>query len=339
MKKTLIALAAVAASSAALAQSTVTLYGVVDASVESVKGDDSVTRVSSGNHTSSRFGVRGVEDIGGGLKGKFVLESPVNVDTGAAGSGVFWDRQAWLGLQGGFGEIRLGRTDTSIGDITGNTALLGGQAYDDLRIVETFGARSYRRTDNSITYLLPTLVTGLSAQVQYGTGEENPDNDEGKHYGLSVQYAQGAFGAGLGYIYAKDGADEDVKNKGVLAYVSYNFGPAKLTGYVNRDSKTGAAEDLRVYGVRVDIPVSDTFKAQASVSKSKDIYFGARGDDEDATIVALKGTYSLSKRTAVYGLFTHVSNGDDSNRAVASATLAERGKNSRGLALGVVHAF
>jgi len=87
MKKTLLALAAIAASSAAFAQSSVTLYGVVDASLESVKGDDTVTRVSSDNLASSRLGFKGTEDLGNGLKANFVLESNMKMDTGANGGG------------------------------------------------------------------------------------------------------------------------------------------------------------------------------------------------------------------------------------------------------------
>jgi predicted porin len=119
MKKTLLALAALAASSAAFAQSYVTLYGVMDASVESVKGAHTVTRVSSDNLSSSRIGVKGSEDLGGGTKANFNLESAVKSDTGANGGGStrFWDRAAWVSLAGGFGELRLGRTDTPIGDI------------------------------------------------------------------------------------------------------------------------------------------------------------------------------------------------------------------------------
>lgn len=365
MKKTLIALAAVAASSAALAQSTVTMYGVVDLSVESVKGTHSVSRVSSSNHTTSRFGLRGSEDIGGGLRGNFVLETAVGADVGTSGgtsgSSVeasrttrFFDRAAWLGLSGGFGELRLGRQDTPIGAIAGNTAILGGQAYDDLAIVGTFAASSnaYRRTDNAITYVLPKLAQGLTAQLQYSTdvnGGEVADSDAGKHYGLSVQYAGGPFGAGLGYLYAKADNNEDSKNKAVLAYASYNFGPAKLTGYFNRDTQTNAADARKVYGVRVDVPVSSAFTTQVSFSQAKDINFGrnvannAASTDNDAKIIALKGTYSLSKRTAVYGLFTHVSNDDGANRVVASAPTSSAadmvGKNSRGLAVGVRHAF
>ena len=356
MKKTLIALAAVAASSAALAQSSVTMYGVVDLSLESVKNADTVTRVTSGNHTTSRFGLRGTEDIGGGLKGKFVLETAVGADTGTSGgeSGNpdsderterFFDRAAWLGLEGGFGEIRLGRQDTPIGAIAGNTAILGAQAYDDLAIVGTFAGSSsyYRRTDNAITYVLPKLADGLSAQLQYSTdvnGNEVADNDAGKHYGLSVQYVAGPIGAGLGYLTAKSDSDEDTKQKAILAYVSYDFGAAKVTGYLNQDDQTDADEKRKVYGVRVDVPVTDAFKAQVSFSQAKDIGFGAT-EDNDAKILALKGTYNLSKRTSLYALFTHVSNDDGANLRIGGSSVAnpDAGDSARGLALGVVHRF
>lgn len=136
MKKTLVAAATLIAATGAFAQSSVTLYGVVDASLENVKGTDSLTRVSSDNYASSRLGFRGVEDLGSGFKAKFVLESAVKVDTGANGGGSsrFFDRAAWVGLEGAYGELRLGRIDSSIGLLAGNSAILGAQAYDDLKI-------------------------------------------------------------------------------------------------------------------------------------------------------------------------------------------------------------
>src|SRR5260221_366895 len=134
MKKTVLALAALAAvSTSALAQSSVTIYGVVDASLENVKGTDSLTRVSSDNLATSRLGFRGVEDLGGGLKAKFTLEAGLKVDTGAQDS-AFWGRSAWVGLEGGFGELRVGHQDSLIGAIAGNTYILGAQGYDDLKI-------------------------------------------------------------------------------------------------------------------------------------------------------------------------------------------------------------
>lgn len=347
MKKTLLALAAIAASSAAFAQSSVSLYGVVDASLESVKADDTVTRVTSDNFASSRFGLKGTEDLGNGLKANFVLEASVKPDTGAADTTRFFGRQAWVGLAGGFGELRLGRTDTSIGALAGNTSILGGQDYDDLKIAKTFSADGYRRTDNSITYLLPKFVDGLSAQVQYSTAAnqtqadngETPDSKRGEHYGLSVQYAASGFSAGLGYITAKSDAAGDIKDTGVLAYAGYDFGVAKLTAYYEQDKTSGRAEKLKLYGARVNVPVGKDFSLQASVSQVKDASKNANVDD-DATIFALKGVYTLTKRTSLYALYTTVSNDDDVALKVGSSAPAlSNGDRASGFAIGVSHKF
>jgi len=347
MKKTLLALAAIAASSAAFAQSSVSLYGVVDASLESVKGSDTtVSRVSSDNLATSRLGFKGTEDLGGGLKANFVLETALKSDTGAQGNSArFFDRAAWAGLAGGFGELRLGRQDSSAGLLAGNTSLLGAQAYDDLKIAKTYAGDGYRRLDNAVTYLLPTLVKGLSAQVQYSTqadstvtGGESYGNDRGKTWGFNVAYAADGVVAGVGYVNGKFNPAGSVKDTGVLAYAGYDFAVAKLTGYYNMDKQTDAAEIRRLIGVRLDVPVSKEFAVQASVSKVKNTTLATRGDDDNATIVAMKGVYSLSKRTAVYGLFTNVNNSDNANLVVSGAT-AGFGKTSRGLAVGVSHQF
>jgi len=345
MKKTIVAAAALfVASGAALAQSSVTLYGVLDASLENVKGTDSVTRIASDNYASSRLGFRGVEDLGDGLKAKFVLEHNVKVDNGAQGNTRFWDRAAWVALEGGFGELRLGRTDSAGGLLAGNSAILGSQAYDDLKIAKIFVADKYRRLDNSITYSLPKLVDGLTAQLQYTTaagtssavGEETADVDTGKAFGFNVQYAAGPFGAGLGYIDAKADASGDTKDKGLLAYALYDFGAAKLTGYFAQDKTTGKAEKRKLYGVRVNVPVSTSFALQASYAQVKDQEQTANNDD-DAGIFAVKGVYTLSKRTALYGLITTVSNEANVGLNVGQAVADD--KNARGIAFGVSHKF
>lgn len=344
MKKTLLALAAIAASSAAFAQSSVTLYGVVDASVESVKGDKTVTRVSSDNLASSRLGFKGAEDLGGGLKANFVLEAALAVDTGETKTR-FFDRAAWVGVSGGFGELRFGRQDSAIGLLAGNSSILGAQAYDDLKIAKTFSGDTYRRVDNAITYVLPKLVDGLNAQVQYSTaagtssvvGAENADK-LGSNYGLNVQYAASGFSAGLGYIQAKRSTTVD--DTGLLAYLGYDFGVAKLTGYFEQDKRDGAAEKLQVVGGRLDVPFGKDFKLQASYSQVKDHSFSAVDTNgDDAKIVALKGVYTLSKRTSVYALFTNVSNDVGSKLVLSGSTLATGDKSSRGLALGLSHKF
>ena len=340
MNKKLFALALVSAASAASAQSSVTLYGLVDASVESVKTNGSVLRVSSDNLAASRFGLKGAEDLGGGLKAIFNIEASLKTDTGAADTSRFFGRQAWVGLNGGFGELRLGRTDSSIGALAGSSSILGAQDYDDFKIAGTLAAVKYRRVDNSITYALPKLVEGLSAQVQYSTrasGLEVGGDKTGQLYGLNVQYAAGAFGAGAAYLEAKAN-NAGAKEKSALAYLSYDFTAAKLTGYYNRNaSGVGLAGARELYGARLDLPLSNAFALQASVSRARD--WADVRNDADATIVALKGIYSLSKRTSIYALATTVSNDDKSAIAVGSGVTGVAGERSSGLALGVTHKF
>lgn len=343
MKRHIFAVALVAAASAASAQSSLTLYGIVDASIESVKGVNTLTRVSSDNLAVSRFGLKGVEDLGGGLKGLFVLESGIKTDTGAQGdSDRFFGRQAWLGVAGGFGELRLGRTDTPIGALVGNTSILGVQDYDDLKIARTLAATKYRRTDNSITYVLPSVAKGLTAQVQYSTdfsGNEVPGTKDGRLYGLSAQYNAGGFGAGAAYLEARiaNGAGAIVKEKSGAAYLSYDFGGAKLTGYFNRNgSGLGLQGARELLGARLDVPLGTEFLMQAKFARARDV--NDIRNDADATIFGLKGIYNLSKRTAVYGLVTTVSNDDNAALSVANVGVAA-GERSSGIALGVVHKF
>jgi len=109
MKLKLLALAALTFAAGAHAQSSVTLFGVVDASVVRMSSNtNSVTGLSSGGQSSSRLGFRGVEDLGGGLKAGFWLEGGLNTDNGTA-AGFRFDRRSTVSIAGGFGEVRLGR--------------------------------------------------------------------------------------------------------------------------------------------------------------------------------------------------------------------------------------
>lgn len=351
MKKTLLALAAVAASSAAFAQSSVTLYGVVDVSVERIKDDHQVNRVSSSNLSSSRIGFKGTEDIGGGLKANFALESAVNVDTGAQGNTArFFDRAAWVGLAGGAGEIRLGRIDSSIGALAGDSSILGAQAYDDLKIVKTIAGDSYRRVDNAITYILPTVVPGVSAQLQYSTragtlgtaGAETYGSNYGESTGFSVKYASGPVLAGLGYINIKDNVDGtvvgvsagDQRANATLVYGGYDLGVAKVIGYY--DAETKSARRLSVLGVKAVVPVSAETTVTAGISKAKNTA-GLAANDDDALIVAVKATQKLSKRTTVYGIATLVNNEAQAKVGIVAPTNGDQ--KTGGIAFGVAHAF
>lgn len=350
MKKTVLALAAIAASSAAFAQSSVTLYGVVDASVESVKGDKTVTRVSSGNLASSRIAFKGVEDLGGGLKATFLLDAAVAVDTGAAGSTLF-GRSAYVGLTGGFGEVRLGRQDSLIGAQL--SAVVGNRGYNEGRISGVLAGDSLRRLDNAITYIAPTFVPGLTLAAQFSTGysasvtTEDTGND-GRTYGFSAAYANGPLSAGLSYIKANTDVPGDVENTGVLAYGAYDFGVAKLTAYYNTDDRDGNFDDRDLYGFKVAVPVATGVTLTGGYAQVR----GAKGDatsstgnfnakstqDDKASILTFRAQYDLSKRTALYALFTQVRNDKNTDLSVSGVTTAND-KSSRGLAVGVRHSF
>ena len=116
MKKSLLALAIAAALPAiAQAQTNIVLNGSIDMSLESVNddandGNGSDLKITNGVWGGSRLAIVGTEELGGGLKGIFNIEHRFSPDTGTVTSGAtFWAGQAWVGLQGGFGTVRLGR--------------------------------------------------------------------------------------------------------------------------------------------------------------------------------------------------------------------------------------
>lgn len=359
MKKTVLALAAIAASSAAFAQSSVTLYGVADVSVESIKGDNSFTRVSSDNLASSRIGFKGVEDLGGGLKANFVLESGLKIDTGANSGGTsrFFDRSAWAGLSGGFGELRLGRQDSLVGGQM--AATIGAQGYDESVIAQTLGGVAYRRVDNAVTYLAPAFVPGLTLAAQYSTAvdstvanaETTYGNNAGRGFGFLANYANGPLSGGLSYIHVNTDAAGDIENTGWFVYGAYDFGAAKLTAYFNQDDQDAGAttgkDDRRTFGLKVAVPVAQAVTVTAGYARvqganASSTTFNTKGTDDDtASILTLKAQYDLSKRTALYALYSQVYNDNNTALRVGGSNGVATGldKSSRGLAVGVRHSF
>lgn len=368
MKKTVLALAAIAASSAAFAQSSVTLYGVVDASVESVKGNTAgksttFNRVSSGNLATSRLGFKGVEDLGGGLKAKFQLEAAVSADTGASSTGRFFDRAAWVGLASAeAGELRIGRQDSLIGAQIADT--IGAQAYDASVVAGTLGGTGslFRRLDNAITYIAPTFVPGLTASAQYTTAadsvtagnknaESTPGSNLGRGFGLSANYVMGPAAAGVSYIRVKGTPANTTiinsaqANAGLYVYGAYDLGVAKLTAFYNDDTPSDNTnfDGHRLYGFQAAVPVVTNLTVTGGYAYAHNVttagVYDAKGTKHDnAGIITLKAQYDLSKRTAVYALFTEIQNGDKAALGLSSvSTIAD--KSARGLAVGIRHAF
>lgn len=206
------ALACALASWGAQAQSSVTIYGVLDAGVTIVDdaGGASLKLVDTGIMQGSRLGFRGTEDLGGGLKANFVLEQGLGLDTGALGQGgLAWGRQSWVGLSSdAFGSVMIGRQydlmfDALIG-FHSPTLSAGGYANNVLDNDRMSG----QRVNNSVKYRSPRLA-GLTFSVM-AAASEGAANGAGKTGSASLHYSAGALSLGAAYTYVR-GATVDIR--------------------------------------------------------------------------------------------------------------------------------
>jgi len=236
MKKSLIALAVMAAAGAASAQSSVTLFGIVDATLAWGRGNvaDRFQLTNSG-YNSSRLGFRGTEDLGGGMSASFWLEAGVNNDNGSGantntnnttgggtgGGGLTFNRRSTVSLAGRWGELRLGRDYTpNFWNLTvfdpfgtngvGTNQMLNGVAlainpFTGTALAQANPGGFYPtqvRASNSIGYFLPSNLGGFYGQAMYFTGEtasNAANNDEGDGYGGRIGFASGPFNIALAY--------------------------------------------------------------------------------------------------------------------------------------------
>ena len=201
MKKTLIAMAALGAmAGVAHAQSSVTLYGLVDAYIGQTSSQVDSTipasrvaklkqNVVNGNgQNNSRWGMRGTEDLGGGMKGLFVLEGGFQPDTGAFQiisnqGGALFGRQAWVGLSGGFGTVGLGRQYPAYDDLRAATNMVYDSNFATTGTVWGTGLRDYQnRSSNAIRYTSPDFA-GFSGAVTYGLGENKTATTDAEKIG------------------------------------------------------------------------------------------------------------------------------------------------------------
>ncbi|MDI3509551.1 MAG: hypothetical protein PWQ61_316 [Betaproteobacteria bacterium] len=319
------------------AQSSVNLYGVADAAVERVKGATTTTRMASGQQQGSRWGLRGTEDLGGGLKASFVMEAGLNLTTGALGQGGRgFGRQSFVGLGGNWGAVRLGRQYSPMDDIAG---IAGTKTYDVLSVVPVIGNGDYNRVDGAITYLSPSLA-GTQIQLQYSQGENraktDPSRDFSKQLSAHVMHASGPLTAGLGLMRVLD-AEGDVAGKqprnAVLLAGAYDFGGFKLTAYLDQEDK--GSEKLKVFGLSGAMKFGET-TVSLGAAQARNVTGSASAADDDATILTVQASHNLSRRTALYSHLTAVSNGDD---AALGFNSPAKGKSSNGIQFGIRHRF
>jgi predicted porin len=300
-QRTLLASLALAAlSSTASAQSTVNLYGLLDLSIGRTQapGGTATKGVESGKMTTSFWGVRGTEDLGGGLKAVYTIESFMRADTAEAGrftGDTFWARNSFVGLEGGFGTVTLGRNTTTLFVQTLIFNAMGDSFGFSPSIRHYFTSGTVTGDtgwSDSVRYALPKLG-GLSATVMAAAGEGNG----GRNASASALYFSGAFGAGFAWQSVKKGATVQDSSSWQLA-ASYDLKSVKLFGqYGNVDNKN-TGRDYDILGLGATMPVaagSGTVRAQWGQIKPD---LGAK-----RTTLTLGYTHNLSKRTEVYGAF------------------------------------
>ena len=364
MKKSLIALAVLAASGAAMAQSSVTLYGVADVAVTHVNGNDNWTGLSSGANKTSRLGFRGVEDLGGGLKANFVLEGGINLDTGdgksggATDSGFQFKRQSTVGLAGNFGEVRLGReltaayNATARYDVFGSVGIAHSQLWDDGKNLDTttfadpYHYTTNQRVSNAITYVSPNF-SGFKAAVNYGFGEMAGKNRDGRYFGGGLTYDTGPLSLGLGAERLNKGngaAMQAQSSHDLTAWSlggSYDLGVAKLlAGYRQSTAKDVLGlGDLknRGYMLAVTAPVGPGL-VRAAYNRYEAKFDGDKGVTDQ---FGLGYVYNLSKRTSVYGTYAYIKNKNDNalNLTVNSKGDVKSNGSQQAVQVGITHAF
>ncbi|PIW09251.1 MAG: porin [Comamonadaceae bacterium CG17_big_fil_post_rev_8_21_14_2_50_60_13] len=306
MKKSLVALAVLAASGASFAQSSVTLYGIADIWFGNVKTDagnagaptSSITQVTSGGVDTSRWGLKGSEDLGGGLKANFKLEQGFSLDTGAAAAG--FNRVAQVGFSGGFGEVKLGKVSSAYNDLEAAAAAgFGSGALGPVAIAFQSDASYTSRPSNTIYYAMPTL-SGFDAMVSYSFDEKAAGGME--VVSLGVSYSAGPVFAGLGYQ-TEQAVGSAVEAKYTQANVTYDMGVAKLLGaYGNVTNDAGVSgNDVSEWQIGVDVPVSTALTVSTGYAKSTRSF--TVGADDKVTAFSVVGAYALSKRTYLYGGF------------------------------------
>ena len=339
------ALAALAVVSAASAQSSVTFYGVLDAGYSKTENQSSLgnlglnsssSGIGSNGLSTSRWGIRGVEDLGGGLKANFQLESELNVGTGVAGStgnngasvnsvSPLFNRVATVGLAGNFGEVKLGRDYTPI-----YSTILASDPFGRVGATTVNLIPAGTRASNMISYSTPTFA-GFTVKAMAGENKAEVDaigatpasNRSNRSAGLNATYASGPLMVAVGWGQLKGasavdgtivngqtaiGSAQGDKQDGSAIVATYDFGVAKLfANYIQSEITTatlGARLKAKETNIGVSIPlgaftVLGSFGHNDLDANYSSIY-GSGAINAKGNDYVLGATYDLSKRTTLY---------------------------------------
>jgi predicted porin len=313
--------------------------------------------LESGGVSGSRWGFKGSEDLGGGLKANFNLEQGFDLSNGkAATTGVAFSRQAWAGFSGGFGEVKFGRSGTAYDDILGTN----NNTFDSALTARPWVG--YAATVSNQLYYAAPNINGFTGALSYALGEDKSlavgAADAGSILALNVQYAKGPFMVGYAFqqensgnalgLGAIAGLSDAVQKVGLPAITtpagskatynlitgSYDLGVATLLGSYNTTKLelTGAGTDVnfKEFQLGANIPVAKNTTLAVGYGESK---ADAGGDIYKAKAYSAAVAYSLSKRTTAYAGFNVTTVTFDPTNVVDAEV------KSNTYAIGVKHTF
>ena len=319
----LAAIATLAAGSA-LAQSSVTVYGRLNMTAERFTANKTTTYLL--NNNASRIGFKGVEDMGGGLKASFLIESGLSPDTGAA-SGTFWGRESWVGLEGGFGKVRLGNMGPTNAYFT--TADYISMHNHDTGTSEDKIYLYPGRATNMIAYTSPNMG-GLVVDAQLGLSE---NSQFGRTYVLTGNYDAGPLHIGASYLQAGAGISGNVKSKEYGVRALYELGDLTFGAYyIRNDGAYGRNTKRNAYRGSVMYAMGPG-ELHANFGYADGVKNNGINDDE-VKQYTFGYNYNLSKRTKAYTYYTRV---DDPKGVVSGNTGVAKSYGT--FALGVRHNF
>lgn len=361
-KRSSVALAVLCAAGAAAAQDSVTLFGNVDVSVTRGKGSlSSKTQLANSGMSSALFGLRGTEQLGGGMAAGFWLESGFNPDDGSGlvtntnnqvqpaapgASGLTFNRRSTLSIGGRWGELRLGRDyvpqywNLGYYDPFGAFGIGVNQMRNAMPPLALGGLSGVAlRGSNSIGYAwnhgfnaqLAAGGQGFHFFVQHYLGE-NASNvankNDGTGNGMRLGYNAGALSTAIA-VSRTEFASGDMRQNN--AGLSYDFGVARVMAEYASDALGAVKGSGYLIGVTVPVGAANL---RAAYSR---YHTNATGRPESSKL-SIGGIYNFSKRTSIYATVAHLSNGGSANFALAGSTTAA-GKNSTGFEAGIRHSF
>lgn len=336
-------LAAAYVCSGASAQA-VTVYGVADVFIESGKANSKMWRVQSGGLNGSRLGFRGTEDIGNDLKAEFTFEHGLLLDKGTPASGsAFWNRQSFVGLNGAFGSLRLGRQySPTVETQDRNDPALCTTGYGSP--FNSGVMRTFSRLNNALRYQTPSFG-GASATLMVSLGE-NASGGGNHVYNGNLRYSGGPVNVELAHGEQKPGsAAQETKTITTLAG-TYSFTDLKLMGALQstrNDSRAVNVQDDRselMFGGTLQLGAGRVYAVYGQ-GKVKGV------DDSTARHYSLGYSHELSKRTALYAAWQEVKNPANLAYRTAGFTFdaieeglpASAGVKASAMAVGIRHRF